>query len=163
APAPTPPTVVQPTEATAPAPAPTPAPTANKPKPEIGVWGFDQLGMDAQVTPGDSFYAFANGAWLKTTPIPADKSNYGMFTVLSDRSDERTKAIILGASGAAGTEAKKIGDYYASFMDEATIEQKGLAPLQPTLDKIAAIKDQKALVAAFADNTRHFVGAPFRA
>src|SRR2546429_9805427 len=68
-------------------PAPTLAPSG--PKPEIGAWGFDQAGMDLTASPGDSFYRFANGTWLTKTPIPADKSNYGMFTVLSDRSDER--------------------------------------------------------------------------
>ena len=65
----------------------------NKGKPEIGAWGFDKAGMDTKVAPGKSFYEYANGSWVKNTPIPADKSNYGMFTVLSDKSDERTKEI----------------------------------------------------------------------
>jgi predicted metalloendopeptidase len=50
-------------------------------KPEIGTWGFDTAGMDTSVAPGASFYQYANGKWLKSTPIPSDKSNYGMFTV----------------------------------------------------------------------------------
>jgi putative endopeptidase len=91
---------------------------------------------------------------VKNTPIPADKSNYGMFTVLSDKSDDRTKEIILNAKGAPGTEAQKIADFYASFMDEASIEKAGLEPIKADLAKIAAIKDKKELVAMFAHNSR---------
>jgi putative endopeptidase len=129
-------------------------------KPELGTWGFDSKGMDPKVAPGKSFYQYANGGWLKNTPIPADKSNYGMFTVLGDRSDDRTKQLILSAKGAPGTEAGKIADYYKSFMDEAAIEAAGVKPIQADLDKIAAIKDVKGLVLAFADSARHFRPSP---
>src|SRR5687768_11834755 len=60
----------------------------------IGKWGFDDTGMDRTIDPGDSMYGYANGIWAKKTAIPADKSNYGMFTMLADLSDERTRAII---------------------------------------------------------------------
>src|SRR4051812_40781821 len=91
------PVVAQPTasEPAAPPPLPAPPQSATKARPEFGSYGFDAKGMDSKVTPGDSFYKFANGGWLASTPIPADKSNYGMFTVLSDKSDERTKDIII--------------------------------------------------------------------
>ncbi|MEO8698929.1 MAG: M13 family metallopeptidase [Kofleriaceae bacterium] len=154
-----------------PAPAPSPDTTTATPdiagvppaskKPELGTWGFDSKGMDTTVAPGKSFYQYANGSWVKNTPIPADKSNYGMFTALADRSDDRTKQIILTAKGAPGTEAGKIGDYYKSFMDEAAIEAAGLKPIQASLDKIAAIKDVKGLTAAFATSARHFQKGPF--
>ena len=133
---------------------------AARPKPVYGTWGFDLDGMDRQVAPGASFYQFANGRWLATTKIPEDKSNYGMFTALSDQSDARTKQIILGASGAPGTESRKIADYYQSFMDEAAIEAKGITPIQPDLARIAAIKNTKDLVAAFAANARQFRKSP---
>jgi putative endopeptidase len=116
--------------------------------------------MDTSVAPGDSFYNYANGTWVKKTPIPADKSNYGMFTVLSDKSDERTKEIILGAKGAPGSEERKIADYYAAFMDEAAIEKAGITPLKPSLEAIDKIKDAKGLVLAFADSARHMRGNP---
>ena len=134
-----------------------------QPKPEIGTFGFDRPGMDISVQPGDSFFGYANGTWMKNTAIPADKPNYGMFTALADKSDERTKEIILGASGAAGSEAQKIGDFYKSFMDEATIESKGLSPLQPVLDQIAAIKDTAGLMKMFATMERHTGPSPFGA
>jgi putative endopeptidase len=145
-----------------PTPTPTPStPSSAKAKPEIGAWGFDATGMNPKVAPGSSFYEYANGGWLKTTPIPADKSNYGMFSVLSDRSDERTKEIILGASATPGPEAKKVADYYQSFMDEAAIEAKGITPIKAELDKIAAIKDASGLVLAFAGNARMMRTSPF--
>ncbi|MGE3763398.1 MAG: M13 family metallopeptidase [Kofleriaceae bacterium] len=130
-------------------------------KAEIGAWGFDTKGMNTKVAPGASFYEYANGTWLATTKIPDDKSNYGMFTALGDRSDDRTKEIILGAKAADGAEAKKVADYYAAFMDEAAIEAKGLDPIKADLAKIAAIKDTKGLVAAFANNARHLRKSPF--
>src|SRR3546814_9463782 len=64
--------------------------------PQIGTFGFDESGMNRTVAAGDDFYEYANGTWAKTTPIPADKSNYGMFTVLEDlskRSEEHTSEL----------------------------------------------------------------------
>ena len=161
-PAPTPPTPPAPEVATA-EPAPPPAPPAPpKPKAEIGAWGFDAAGMDKSVAPGESFYRYANGTWLKTTQIPADKSNYGMFTVLADRSEERTKALVESANGPLGTDAQRIGDYYKSFMDEAAIETLGAAPLKPQLDAIAAIKDVNGLLLQFAAVSRRLGRPPLR-
>jgi len=80
---PTPPAATAPAEP--PIPAPEPAVAQNHPKPEYGMWGFDREGMNATTSPGNNFYEYANGGWLKNTPIPADKSNYGMFSVLSDK------------------------------------------------------------------------------
>jgi putative endopeptidase len=139
-----------------------PAPDPSRPKPEIGTWGFDAAGMDKSVAPGESFYRHANGTWLKTTQIPADKADYGMFTVLADRSEERTREILESASGEPGSDAQRIGDYYKTFMDEAAIEGKGLAPIKPWLDQIAKIKDTRGLVAQFAVSARRTSSTPFR-
>ncbi|HUE78620.1 MAG TPA: M13-type metalloendopeptidase [Sphingomicrobium sp.] len=109
---------------------------APAPKAAIGTFGFDTSGMDTTVRPGDSFFDFANGTWAKNTPIPADKSNYGMFTVLDDLSKQHTRAII---EEAAKDPASKIGIAYGSFLDEAAVEAKGLAPFQPWLDEIKAL------------------------
>ena len=149
-----------------PAPAPGPAtPTQpDQPKapsgPELGAWGFDTAGMDKNVSPGTSFYQYANGTWLRNTPLPPDKSNYGMFTALADRSDERTRKIVEAASGAPGSEGQKIRDYYQSFMDEKAIEAVGITPLQARLDRITAIQDVGALVAAFAASSRELGTSP---
>jgi putative endopeptidase len=130
-------------------------------KPELGTWGFDEKGMDKSVSPGASFHQYANGTWLKSTPIPADKSNYGVATVLADRSEERTRKIIESANGPEGSEARKIADYYKSFLDEAAIEKKGLEPIKPRLAEIDAIKDAGGLVSMFAELAREFSNNPF--
>jgi putative endopeptidase len=125
------------TQAAAPAAAPAPAPAA--PKPTYGTFGFDTAGMDRSVKPGDSFYRFANGTWDRNTEIPPDRSSYGMFTKLSEEAARINRELIEAAAkteAAEGSEARKIGDYFASFMDEQGIEQQGIAPLQPELQRI---------------------------
>jgi predicted metalloendopeptidase len=110
--------------------------------------GLDLAGMDRTVQPGDSFYQFANGNWLKHTDIPADRSYWGSDAVLSELTDKRTADLIqeiAGSNAAAGTDRQKIRDYYASFLDTVAIERAGLTPIKPALDSIAAIADRKAL------------------
>jgi predicted metalloendopeptidase len=105
--------------------------------------------FDRTVRPQDDLYRFVNGTWLKNTAIPADKSNYGSFTILSDGAENNLRAIVEEAAAAnapAGSDQQLIGDFYASFMDESRAEQLGLAPLQPELDRIAAIKDRQQLL-----------------
>jgi len=128
-------------------------------RPQYGSFGFDQAGMDRSVTPGDDFFSFANGTWVKNTQIPADKSSYGMFNVLDDLSKQRTKAIIDDQSKDPNS---KIGNAYASYMDEAAIEAKGLAPLQPWLDQIKATKSSAGLASLYAEADRLGVGIPVR-
>jgi len=107
--------------------------------------GIDLEGMDKAVAPGNDFYAYANGTWLKNTEIPADKAGYGIGAQVFDRTNERTAEIIKAAEASGDAEAKKVGDYYASFLDQATIDGKGLRPLQPTLGRIDGIVDRVTL------------------
>jgi len=95
--------------------------------------GLDVAGIDKSVAPGDDFFRYANGVWLKITEIPFDRSSYGSGAQLTELTAERTAELIrtAAANAAAGTEARKIGDYYNSFMDEAAIEGKAAGPLQP--------------------------------
>jgi putative endopeptidase len=129
---------------TATAPPAAPAPVA---KPMFGSFGFDSSGMDRSVTPGDDFFAFANGTWAKTTEIPADRSGINTFSILDERTLADTRAILENAAAnkAASGDVRRIGDYYTAFMDEAGIEAKGMAPIQPELDAIAALKDKSEL------------------
>jgi putative endopeptidase len=104
--------------------------------------------MDTSVAPGDDFNAYANGGWIKATPIPADKPSYGIFAMLADETRKRTLALIeesVKAGSSADEDARKIADFYSSFMDEAAIESKGIAPLKPRLDAIAAIANRHDL------------------
>ena len=105
-------------------------------KPELGTYGFDTAGMDTTVLPGDNFYKYANGTWAQNTPIPADKSNYGMFTRLDDLSRQRTRVII---EEQAKDPSSKIGIAYNAFLDTAAIEAKGLAPFQSWLNSVESI------------------------
>ena len=119
--------------------------------------GIDLAGMDQSVAPGDDFNAYANGGWNKSTPIPADKSSYGASSVLADETRKQTVALIqdpVNAGPNATPDARKVGDFYASFMDEAGIESKGLAPIKPELDAIAAIADTRALARAIGGTIR---------
>ncbi len=127
--------------------------------------GPDLAGMDRSVKPGNDFFAFANGAWFEKTKIPADRADYGTFSILSEAIDKQVADLIQGAaqaaakSPAAGSEAQKVGDYYLSYMDEAAIEAKGSAPLAATLARIAAIKDRRALAAELGAELRADVDA----
>src|SRR5262249_5491727 len=106
-----------------------------------GDHGLDFAGIDPSVAPGDDFFRFANGRWLATTAIPPARSSWGVGGQLAELPLQRTAELIRAAdaSAAPGTEARKIGDYYATYMDAARIEQLGLTPLGPLLKEIDAI------------------------
>ncbi|UZK66969.1 M13 family metallopeptidase [Sphingomonas sp. M1-B02] len=144
---------------TTPAPAPAaPAPQTGAPdKPTFGTYGFDTAGMDSSVRPGDDFYDYANGTWAKTTPIPADKSNFGSFNLLSDLSQERTQEILKQAQA---DPTSKIGITYSTYLDTAAIDAKGLAPIQPWLNQIKAVKSKAGLPALYAQAARNGVRSP---
>ena len=140
-----------------PAPAITTAPVSAKPT--YGSYGFDAAGMDLSVKPGDDFYDHANGTWAKNTPIPADKSNYGAFNTLDELSRTRTRAIL---DAAKDDPASKIGAAYASYLDTAAVEAKGLAPIKPWLAEIKGVKDKAGYATLAAKAARAGISGPFR-
>jgi putative endopeptidase len=118
--------------------------------------------MDRSVRPGDDFFRYANGDWLKRTEIPPDRSYVGLWDTLDELSRKRTARLIAEAAKAnapAGSNARKIADLYNSYMDEATIEAKGLAPLRPHLETIAAVRDKRELARALGASLRADVDA----
>jgi putative endopeptidase len=121
-----------------------------------GAAGIDLAGIDRSVTPGNDFYAYANGAWLNSHDIPPDRSSYGTSALVNELTSKRTAALIAEAAkdAPAGSDARKIGDYYASYLDEAGIAARGIAPLGPALAEIAAIGDGHALAAALGATLR---------
>jgi len=122
--------------------------------------GVDQTSFDKSVAPGGDFWAYANGEWVKAHPIPADRSSYGKSAVMVEEAAKRTVDLIQGAAKAGGAgDGQKVGDYYASYMDEAAIEARGITPLKADLARIAAIKDKKALAAVLGGNIRADVDA----
>jgi putative endopeptidase len=144
---------------TAEAAAATPAPPpVQAPRPQFGTYGFDTAGMDRNVAPGDNFYEFANGTWARTTPIPADKSNYGSFNILDDLSRERTRGII---EEQAKDLSSRIGNAYQSFMDTAAIESKGLAPFEPWLGQVRGLSSRTGLADLYAEAERLGIDGPY--
>lgn len=106
--------------------------------------------MDRSVKPGDDFYRYANGGWLGTVAVPAGQSNYGTSAMLVEKTAQRVRDLIQDAASAQpvkGGIAQKVGDYYASFMDEDGIEAKGLTPVADELAAISAITNKASLSA----------------
>jgi putative endopeptidase len=130
--------------------------------PKQDIHGISVANMDRSVTPGDNFYQYCNGDWLKRTDIPPDRSRIGVFSTLADLSDKRTAALIEEAAksgGPDGSSARKVADLYNSYMDEAGIEAQGLAPIQTELKAISAINDKTQLAAALGETLRADVDA----
>ncbi len=125
--------------------------------PQLGTFGVDLSGMDKSVAPGDDFYSYVNGTWVKNTVIPEDKASYGAFNTLADLSRERTRGI-LEAQRANGS---KMGTAYATYLDTATIDAKGLAPIQPWLTRVKALNSKAGYAALVAEADRNGVGVPF--
>ena len=119
--------------------------------------GIDVAGIDKAVQPGDDFDSYANGGWRAKTEIPADRSSTGIFLQVFNVAEGRNAALIAEAAkanAAAGTDQRRIADYYTAFLDTAGIEQRGLAPIRPELDAIAAIADKPALARALGADLR---------
>ncbi|MGA8869222.1 MAG: M13 family metallopeptidase [Candidatus Sulfotelmatobacter sp.] len=111
--------------------------------------------LDHSVRPGDDFFLYACGDWIKSTEIPADRQGVFLATPLADETDKRVADLITeAAKSAPGTRERKIADLYQSFMNEAAIEARGLAPLKPHLDAIAAIHDKRELARALGETLR---------
>jgi putative endopeptidase len=120
--------------------------------------------IDTSVRAQDDFFTYLNGKWIKNTEIPADKSSWGSFAKLRDDTQPILRAIIeksAASKAAAGTDAQRIGDFYASFMDEPKLEQLGLSPLNAELAKIASIQNKSELPAMLAHLGQLGVSVPF--
>ncbi|WP_121355171.1 M13 family metallopeptidase [Flavisolibacter nicotianae] len=110
--------------------------------------------MDTAVSPAQDFFLYANGGWIKANPIPADQGSWGIGNLVIEENLSRLRSIsekAAASQAAQGTNQQKIGDYWAVAMDSAKVEQAGLKPLQPYLDKINAITDVNSLVATSAE------------
>jgi putative endopeptidase len=119
--------------------------------------GLDFAGIDRLVVPGDDFFRYANGAWLASARIPPDRSSYGTGSMLTELTRQRTVDLLRQAAASEapeGSEARKIGDYYTSFLLEAEIEKRGLGPLEPALKEIASIRDRHRLAQALGKTLR---------
>jgi putative endopeptidase len=127
--------------------------------------GFDLANLDRSVTPCSDFYQFSSGGWMKNNPIPADRSTWAVFSTLNASNEDALHQILEDAakdkSAAPGSNRQKIGDFYASCMNEPLIEATGTKPLDPEFERIAAIKDIPGLQAEIAHLQRSGVNAVF--
>ncbi len=114
-----------------------------------------ESGVDASIRPGDDFFAYANGDWLKATEIPAGKARVTARTELDDLTRTQVAKLLDDAAAApAGSFARKVADFRAAYLNEAAIEARGLAPVQPLLERIAAVQDEAALTRLLGEGMR---------
>lgn len=125
---------------------------------ELGSWGFDAAGMDHDVSPGNNFYRFANGAWLKNTPIPDDEAIWHSMSILDLQAKQDLKIILETLNQAKpcqGSSEQKLRDYYQSFVNTDSIEARGLAPFEADLEKIAGLDSHMAVAKMAATPNLH--------
>ncbi len=126
--------------------------TETKPVPEIGAFGFDESGMDLSVKPGDDFFAYANGTWVKNNPVPSSETRWGSFNELQKNNNKALRAILEKAASEKnekGSVEQLIGDYYFSLMDSNRRDKAGVEPIKKYLQKIDDLK--------FPDGIAHIV------
>ncbi|MCA8902601.1 MAG: M13 family peptidase, partial [Hyphomonas sp.] len=122
--------------------------------PELGSFGVDLTALKPAIRPGDNFFEYVNGTWLDSFEIPADFTNYGSFTRLFERSEDQTRAIIedfAASPQAAGTDARKIGDFYTAFLDTDAINAAGLSAAEADLANIDAAATHRDILALMAE------------
>ncbi|HXE66009.1 MAG TPA: M13 family metallopeptidase [Rhodanobacteraceae bacterium] len=130
----------------------TPAPASTAPN-----IGINLSYIDKSAKPGDNFFEYANGDWLKTAQIPVDRSSTGAFFDIFEVTEKHTADLIRNAGAgnpAAGSNARKIADYYAAYMDTAAIDKAALTPIKPELDAIDAIKTREDLARVLGSRLR---------
>lgn len=123
---------------------------------------IDPANMDLSVRPGDNFYLYANGTWIKNNPVPPSKTRWGSFDQLREDNLGRLRTLLESAAAAADKDAhmQKIGDLYLSAMDSAALESKGYQPIQADLDRIASITDTRGILKEIAYERSHGIANP---
>lgn len=125
---------------------------------------IDVKNMDLSVKPGDDFYTYASGNWIKNNPVPAKETRWGSFNILRDFNINAVKTILTNAynnkNAAPGSIEKRVGDFYAAGMDSLTIEKLGYSPIKPDLERINAIKDIKGVINEAVTMRTKGIGSP---
>jgi putative endopeptidase len=134
-------------------------------KPQYGAWGFDTDGADLKTKPGDDFFRYANGAWLDRVQIPADKAATSLRLAMSDLTEQRLHDLMEETAKKADAKPTtiegKVGAFYKSFMDEASVEKLGGAALKPMIDEINAAKTRDAIAGLMGRQNADFHGGIF--
>ncbi len=122
------------------------------PKPKYGPWGVDYASMDKSVKPGDDFFRYAEGTWLKTAPIAPDKARAGYNYDMPDEAEAEVRKLVEDAGPhPADAKMRRIADFYGAYMDAPAIEARGTAPLKPWLARIDAVGNTDQLVTLMAE------------
>ncbi|MEL7454026.1 MAG: M13 family metallopeptidase N-terminal domain-containing protein, partial [Pseudomonadota bacterium] len=132
-----------------------PRPIKTEARDDWGTFGLDLASLNETIPPGDNFFQYMNGGWIDTFDMPADRSRYGAFSILREKSEQRVRNIIDELAAAApqtDTLEGKIAAVYNAFMDVGAIEMAGLAPAQPHLDRIQAISSYEDLARLFGSS-----------
>ena len=131
--------------------------------PHFPPWGFDLAGRDTAVTPGDDFYAYADGTYVKNLQIPPDRARFGNFDALSALSEDRLHTLLDKASGDSDpmSEPGKVGAFYRAYLDEHRTEALGARPLAPELAQIRAADSRSAIAALMGRGAKSFFGSVF--
>lgn len=119
--------------------------------------GIDTAGMDKSVKPGDDFYSYANGSWMKSAEIPADRASTGVFLEVFNKAEARTAELIaslVAGNPARGTDEARIADYYRAYMDTGAIDAAGMKPVQAELNRYAAIRNKADLSSVIGSTIR---------
>ncbi|MBI1187894.1 MAG: hypothetical protein GC206_11305 [Alphaproteobacteria bacterium] len=122
-------------------------------RPELGSFGVDLSARDLTVDPGDDFFRYCSGTWIRDTEIPADRTRWGAFDILRAKAEEDVRVIVeetAATGGAPGSVEQKIADFYNSYNDVGAINARGLGPAQSDLDAIAALATHRDVLALVA-------------
>lgn len=134
-------------------------------KPDKKVVFIDKANMDLTVTPGEDFYKYASGNWIKNNPVPAKETRWGSFNQLRDFNINAVKSILNESANnkmaAPGSIEKRVGDFYMAGMDSITIEKLGYSPIKDELEKITTISDLKGIINQAAIMRTYGAGSPF--
>ncbi|HZH65427.1 MAG TPA: M13 family metallopeptidase [Flavisolibacter sp.] len=123
---------------------------------------IDPANMDMSVKPGDNFYLYANGNWIKKNPVPASKTRWGSFDMLREESSQRLQTLLQEAEKNSGKDrlSQMIGDFYRSGMDSAAVEARGYTPVKGELDRLAQLTTKGDVVAEIATLRTRGVASP---
>ena len=122
---------------------------AARPPAAIGSFGIDLASRDMNVKPGDDFFQHVNGAWFANNTIPDDRTTWGTNAILQEKAERDVRVIIEEAAlagGAPGSNAQKIADYYNAYLNQDSIDSRGLEPLQPVLAEIASLRTHEQVI-----------------
>ncbi|MCR9277610.1 MAG: M13 family metallopeptidase [Pseudomonadaceae bacterium] len=138
-------------------------------QPELGAWGVDLAQMDRTIDPGDDFFRYVNGQWLESFEIPADRTRYGSFDMLGERTEKQVRAILeelaelsADSESVLSDDERKAGDFYASAMNVEAVNALGLEPIRSELARIAAIDNRAELVRVLGSAEQLGTSSPVR-